>query len=80
MSKHYRYFFDKGYGLVPAGHLRECRNQLIEAICPGRSGTFYTYLANGVRDIRLPLYEEITSIIKSYGVNEKKIWRKEMED
>ena len=80
MSKHYRYFFDVAYGQVPQAKVKECRARLVEAISPGRNGTMYTYLANGIRDIRLPLYEEITAIFKSYGVPANGIWRKELED
>lgn len=80
MSKHCRYFFDEAYGLVPFAKAKECRTRLIETISPGRNGTFYEYLANGIRDIRMPLYEEITAIFKSYGVPEKRIWRREVED
>ena len=80
MSKHFRYFFDVAYGRVPQAKVKECRARLVEAISPGRNGTFYEYLANGIRDIRLPLHEEITAIFKSYGIPSKEVWRKEAED
>lgn len=80
MAQHFRYFFDKAYGMIPQSQVRECRERLVRTISPGRNGTFYNYLANGIRDIRMPLYDEITAVFRSYGVPEKKIWRKEIEE
>lgn len=77
MTHHFRYFFDKGYGQVPLSSAQEAREKLIKAFSPGRPSTFYAALANGVKDIRLPLYDEITEILKSYGVQPDKIWRQE---
>lgn len=80
MMQKVRYFFDSGYGLVPNGKVKECRERLVKEISPGRNGTFYDYLSRGVCNIRLPLYEAITAVISSYGVPENKIWRKEIEE
>ena len=80
MAKHYRYFFDRAFGSVPQSKVRECRSRLVEAISPGRNGTFYVYLANGIRDIRLPLYEEITAILVSYGIPKQNVWHIETEE
>lgn len=77
MTKHYQYFFNKAYEAIPQAKVRECREKLVNVISRGRNGTFYTYLANGIRDIRLPLYEEITQVFIDYGIPPKKIWRKE---
>lgn len=80
MTKHFRYFFDKGYGLVPTAQTKSVRELLIKTMSPGRPSTFYSALSNGIRDIRMPLYEEITDILVNAGVPAKKIWRKENED
>lgn len=80
MTKHFRYFFDEGYGQVPTSKTKEVREQLIKAMSPGRPSTFYQALSNGVRDIRMPLYEEITNILTSAGVSSRRIWRKEIEE
>ena len=80
MTKHFRYFFDAGYGLVPTGKTKEVREQLICLFGASRPSTFYEALSRGVRDIKLPLYEEITSVLVKAGVPERKIWRKELEE
>ena len=79
MKQHFRYFFDNGFGLIPTASSKEARERLIQCMAPGRRSTFYEALRGGIRDIRMPLYEEITSIVMSYGVTQDKIWRKEAE-
>lgn len=76
MAKHYRYFFSKGYGLIPAARVKEVRRRLIEVISPGRPTTFYNGLRDGFRDIRMPLYDAITNILISEGVAKEVIWEK----
>jgi hypothetical protein len=80
MTKHFRYFFDGGFGLVPTAKTKEIREKLIKAMSPGRPSTFYQALANGIKDIRMPLYEEITGVLVQAGVPERKIWRKVLEE
>lgn len=80
MTKHFRYFFDAGYGLVPTDKTKEVREQLINVFGAARRSTFYEALSRGLRDIRLPMYEEITSVLLKAGVPESKIWRKVLEE
>ena len=80
MKRKIIYYFDEAYGMVPTAKTKECREKLIDIISPGRNGTFYTYLARGICNIRLPLYEAITDVFLSYGIPESEIWRKEIEE
>lgn len=80
MTKHFRYFFDAGYGLVPTCKTKEVRERLISLFGAARPSTFYKALSKGLRDIKLPMYEEITSVLVEAGVPEHKIWRKELEE
>lgn len=77
MTKHYRYFFNKGYGLVPTEKTKAVREQLINAINPCSRTPFYTALRDGLLDIKLPVYERITEILVQAGIPEKDIWRRE---
>lgn len=76
MTQHYRYFFDKGFGLVPTAQTKAVREQLVNAINPCSRTSFYTALRRGFLDIKLPVYERITEVLVQAGIPEKDIWRR----
>ncbi len=78
MIRHFIYFFDDAFFSVPGGKTKELREELIEVLCPGRSATFYSALGNGIKDIRLPIYEAINEVFGKYGVPAGKVWKKKV--